>query len=261
MQVAVTSPGVETKEPRKERRRRATDRTQPSGPWSFDAEVTECFDDMLARSIPQYGAMREASFALGQRYVQPGTCVVDLGCSRGAALAPYVALFGDACRYVGVEASAPMADACRQRFAREITAGVVTIEEIDLREAYPDQTPSLTLSILTAQFVPIERRQRLMRCVYEHTLRGGALILVEKVLGSTAAIDDELVSRYYDIKEANGYSREAIARKRASLEGVLVPLTAQWNEDLLRGAGFRQIDCFWRYLNFAGWIAVKDGAR
>ena len=73
----------------------------------------------------------------------------------------------------------------------------------------------------------------------------------------TAAIDSTLVARYYDMKRANGYTTEEIDRKRLALEGVLVPLTGRWNEDALREAGYRQVDCFWRYLNFAGWLAVK----
>jgi tRNA (cmo5U34)-methyltransferase len=43
-----------------------------------------------------------------------------------------------------------------------------------------------------------------------------------------------------------------------ALEGVLVPVTAAWNEQLLKGAGFSQVECFWRWMNFAGWVAVKD---
>ena len=56
----------------------------------------------------------------------------------------------------------------------------------------------------------------------------------------------------------NGYSAEEIERKRLSLEGVLVPVTARMNEDLLRSAGFDQVDCFWRWANFAGWLAIRD---
>jgi tRNA (cmo5U34)-methyltransferase len=37
----------------------------------------------------------------------------------------------------------------------------------------------------------------------------------------------------------------------------MVPLTAKWNECLLRKSGFRQINCFWRWMNFAGQIALK----
>ena len=48
-----------------------------------------------------------------------------------------------------------------------------------------------------------------------------------------------------------------IRDKRKSLEGVLVPVTAKWNEDILRQCGFRKVDCFWRCLNFAAWVAIK----
>jgi hypothetical protein len=34
------------------------DATQPKGRWEFDESVTAAFDDMLARSIPQYKTMR-----------------------------------------------------------------------------------------------------------------------------------------------------------------------------------------------------------
>ena len=47
------------------------------------------------------------------------------------------------------------------------------------------------------------------------------------------------------------------ASRDLSLEGVLVPVTARWNEELLREEGFTSVDCFWRHLNFAGWVAVK----
>jgi len=65
------------------------------------------------------------------------------------------------------------------------------------------------------------------------------------------------VDLYYRMKESKGYSHDEIERKRLSLEGVLVPVTARFNEMLLRGAGFRQVDCFWRWMNFCGWVAVK----
>ena len=233
------------------------DKTQPEGRWSFDESVTACFDNMLARSIPQYDVMREATFELGKRFVQPETAIVDLGCSRGEALAPFVREFGVGNRYIGVEISAPMAAACRERFATLIASGLVDIRETDLRTGYPNAQASLTLSVLTAQFVPIEHRQRVLAAVYRNTVAGGAFLIVEKVLGSTAAIDEQMVGRYYDLKARNGYSREDIDRKRLSLEGVLVPITAAWNEDLLRGAGFDEVDCYWRWMNFAAWVAVK----
>lgn len=96
-----------------------------------------------------------------------------------------------------------------------------------------------------------------MQSIYNALNDGGAFVFVEKVLGNTSLLDSVLVKEYYALKSANLYTQEQIESKRKSLEGVLVPLTAAWNEDLLKQTGFKQIDCFWRQLNFAGWIAIK----
>lgn len=234
------------------------DHTLPGDKWAFDEGVTTVFDNMLARSIPQYEVMRQACFDLGSAYVQKGTDIVDLGCSRGEAMTRYIDRFGAYNRFVGLDVSEPMLDAARQRFEGMMRCGVVDIRRFDLREGYPSVKASLTLSVLTLQFVPIEYRQRIIRDIYKSTVSGGALLLVEKVLGATADLDALMVKTYYALKAQNGYSQDEIERKRLSLEGVLVPVTAAWNEELLRMAGFRQVDCFWRWMNFAGWVAVKE---
>ena len=233
----------------------------PAGTWAFDDEVTNVFDDMLERSIPQYDTMRGLVFELGKEFVPAHGTVVDLGCSRGGALAPFVATFGDQASYVGVEVSTPMLDACRKRFAPELAAGTMSLRDVDLRTGYPNVKATLTLSVLTLQFVAMEHRARVVREAYEHTAPGGAFVLVEKVLGNSE-LTDQLMSRlYHGLKRANGYGDEEIERKRLSLEGVLVPAAAHWNEDLLAGGGFEDVECFWRCLNFAGWIGIKSPPR
>jgi tRNA (cmo5U34)-methyltransferase len=226
--------------------------------WAFDGSVTDVFDNMLARSIPQYEVMREAVFDLGSRFVTPDAAIVDLGCSRGEALAPFVRTFGAANRFVGVELSPTMLAAARERFAEPIAKGIVDIRDLDLRSAYPPEQASVTLSVLTLQFTPIEHRPRIVRAVFEHTVPGGAFVLVEKVLASAARLNELFAERYHAMKGRHGYTTEQIERKRLALEGVLVPVTSRWNEELLRDAGFRQVECFWRWLNFAGWIGVRE---
>ena len=88
-------------------------------------------------------------------------------------------------------------------------------------------------------------------------LRVGVYTSTHGVRGNTFEIDDILVNKYYGMKKEHQYTEKQIKEKRKSLEGVLVPITAAWNEDLLRQTGFKHIDCFWRCLNFCGWIAIK----
>lgn len=225
--------------------------------WEFDKSVTDKFDDMLKRSIPQYEVMRDAVFSLGQSYRKVGTDIVDLGSSRGGAVNPFIKKYGAQNSYVLIEKSRPMFDVLKTRFGHLEDVNIVRILPNDIALDFPDLRASIILSILTIQFTPIEYRQHIIQNIYDSMVTGGAFIFVEKVLGSTAMIDDSMIAWYYYLKRANGYTKDEISKKKEQLSGVLVPVTAKWNEELLHMAGFKQVDCFWRWMNFAGWIAIK----
>lgn len=230
----------------------------PTGKWEFNQEVTDCFDEMLERSIPAYFDMRNLVSKIGMRYVQRRTSIIDLGCSTGEAVNPFIKEYGCQNNYRLYDVSKPMLEKTRERYKGWIEEGVVDVQEFDIRNGLPIHTfASVILSVLTLQFTPIEYRQKIVQSVYDALTPGGAFIIVEKVLGADHAIDSMMVDEYYKLKAENAYTQEQIAAKRKSLEGVLVPITARWNEEMLKGAGFAKIDCFWRFLNFAGWVAVK----
>jgi len=233
------------------------DKFKAEGKWKFNGEVAQVFDNMLQRSIPQYDTMRKAIFDLACKFITPGDNIIDLGCSLGESLSSLIAMYGAHNRYIGVEMAPEMLRLVRQRFADWIETGYVKIEDIDLRTDFPKKYAGVILSILTLQFIPIEYRQRVVSHCHYWLKTGGALILVEKVLGETAELHEIYIERYLQMKKDNGYSQEEIDRKRIALEGVLVPVTAAWNEQMLKAAGFKYMDCFWRWMNFAGWIAIK----
>lgn len=237
----------------------------PEGPWQFDEAVTACFTDMLVRSIPQLDVMRKAVYSLGCHFVHPGDHVLDLGCSLGDMLEPFVRKYGAYCSYTGIEVSAPMyAQACtrfRDWYVGDTYGDTgkvdVQILNLDLRYTYPDVQSALTLAVLTLMFIPLEYRLRTLRQIWLHTQPGGAVLVVEKILGSTADLAQLFIDEYHAFKQRSGYTREEIDRKALALQGVLVPMTAAWNEDALYKAGFAQVECFWRWCNFAGWLALK----
>ena len=227
------------------------DKTLPEGKWEFDSAVTEVFDNMLERSIPDYAGMRRVTTELAVKFAKPKSAIIDLGCSRGAALKPIHQELGDSVSYFGVEISEPMFEAAKKEVP------FAEILNTDLRYSYPPLRASVTLSVLTLQFIPIEYRQRIIQDVYDSTISGGAFLLVEKVLGADSFSNELFIDTYLKRKGENGYTEEQISRKRESLEGVLVPVTSDWNIELLRIAGFTHIDCYWRHLNFAAWVGVK----
>lgn len=227
----------------------------PDGPWRFDDGVTACFTDMLRRSIPDLDGMRAAVDRVAGAYLRPGDRVLDLGTAQGDAVAGLLATHGEVSA-VACECSAPMRRAAEERLCGAFP-GRVTVEDIDLRRGFPAGRFRVILCVLTLQFTPIEYRQRIVRSCFDALEPGGALILVEKALGSSARIDDLLTGQYLKYKQDNGYSTEDIERKRLALEGVLVPVTDRWNEDMLNHAGFCDVTSFWRWFNFVGWVGVR----
>lgn len=233
----------------------------PKGRWKFDEAVTDCFEDMLARSIPDLAGMRSLVSRLAASIVRSrgrgekgdGATIVDLGTSKGGALLSVRELLPKA-RLVGVEVSEPMLRAAKAAFNEDDLAD---IRRVDLRSDYPEERADVTLAVLALQFIPIEYRLEIVQRAFEKTKKGGAVIVVEKVIGGSAGIDRDLVNLYLEGKRLAGYPQGEIDRKRHALEGVLVPVTASWNEEILRLSGFREVDCFWRWLNFAAWIAKK----
>ena len=230
----------------------AKDNFVPTTKWEFNEDVTKVFDDMLERSIPSYNVMRKLCFQIGRNFIKDGL-VTDIGCSNGLAIEEFVKAFPNT-RFVCTDVSEPMLNACKLKYKDNPRVNVLYH---DLRNGMVSTDNDLVISCLTLQFTPIEYRQDIIQSVYDSLNNDGAFILVEKVLGNSAKLDNVFVNEYYNIKRENGYTEELIKNKRKSLEGVLVPLTADFNESLLRSCGFKKIDCFWRCLNFSGWIAIK----
>lgn len=229
------------------------DNVRPGEKWEFNEDVAACFANMLERSIPDYKSMRALVYKAGGRFIQPDTLVVDLGCSTGLAVEPFVEKYKDQNDFLLIDNAPAMADACRERFAGNPS---VRVEHGNVWNYLPfKDKASLVLSVLSLQFMPTAYRQRMIADIYDSMTPGGAFIFVEKIIGEN--LDDLMVELYYEMKRENGYTEEQIMEKRRSLENVLSPLKAEWNVDMLRAAGFRQVEMFWRCLNFCGWIAVK----
>lgn len=227
----------------------------PGGAWTFDDGVTACFADMLRRSIPDLDGMRAAVTRAACAYLPMGGRLLDLGTAHGDAVAAVLAARPDSTA-AACECSEPMRVAAHRRLA-EGFPGRVDVQGIDLRRGFPDGRYDVVLCVLTLQFTPIEYRHRIVRQCYEALNPGGALVLVEKVLGPSASIDEFLTGQYLKFKQESGYSADDIERKRLSLEGVLVPVTDRWNEDMLAHAGFRDVTQFWRWFNFVAWVGVR----
>jgi tRNA (cmo5U34)-methyltransferase len=111
--------------------------------------------------------------------------------------------------------------------------------------------------VLTLQFIRPLRREKLISDIFRGMRPNACLIVVEKVLGEDSVFNRQFIKYYYDMKRRHGYSEMEISQKREALENVLIPYKLLENRELLLKSGFRAVDVFFKWYNFAGIVAIK----
>ena len=226
--------------------------------FEFGRDTAAVFDDMLDRSVPHYRVIQEMVAELACDFARPETAIVDLGCSTGTSLVALDRILPPALdvRFIGIDSSEAMLAKARAKIASRGMRRPVELRCADLNAILPLQGVSVALLVLTLQFVRPLQRERLLRDVRRGLVEGGAVILVEKVLGDTPEFNRLWIDHYYRLKERNGYTRLEIAQKREALENVLIPYRLDENRELLARCGFSQADVFFKWYNFCGLVAT-----
>lgn len=224
----------------------------------FDETVAAVFDDMINRSVPGYRSVLAMTGALAKRHCRPGTAVYDLGCSLGGSTLAIAARVARAdCSIEAVDSSAAMIDRLRGRLAeRPDLRCPVRCRREDVMDTVVENASVAVLNF-TLQFVPPRRRGRLIERIFGGLEPGGILILSEKIAFEDPGLDARVTERYHRFKEAMGYSRLEISRKRTALENVLVPDTVGAHRRRLEAAGFAPVGVWFRCLNFISLVAYK----
>lgn len=229
--------------------------------FSFDAKVSAVFDDMVSRSVPFYAQTQRMLSELAFAFIPEHDGVVcDLGCSTGTTIDMLARHPGcpASLRFVGFDNSPSMLDESREKLGGLIDAGRADLREADLNEDFEIPTCNVAMLNWTLQFVRPLYRESLLRRVHDALAPSGALLMTEKVLVSDSFLNRSYIDFYYEYKRREGYTNEEIQRKREALENVLVPYRVEENTDILRRCGFRTVDVFFRWFNFAGFVAIKD---
>jgi tRNA (cmo5U34)-methyltransferase len=115
-------------------------------------------------------------------------------------------------------------------------------------------------ALFTLQFLTMAERRTLLSRISEGLIEGGGFLLVEKVCGEHSSFEDIWTELYWDFKRRQGFTPEQIIEKANSIRGVLKPLTTQENLELLCQTGFRRTEVFFKWYNWAGFLAVKTAA-
>ena len=229
------------------------------GRFQFDETIARAFADMIKRSVPGYGTILSMIGDIAERYSQPHSYCYDLGCSLGAAtLAMRHRIQATNCRLVAIDNSPAMVKRARAVIDAESHKIPVELFCADINDCAIERASMVVLNF-TLQFIPPQRRRRLIQRIYDGLLPGGILLLSEKIVFADARHQQLMTHLYHNFKRANGYSDLEIAQKRTALEKVLRPDSLECHRRRLNAAGFHDADIWFQCFTFASMIAVKPG--
>ncbi|MGJ0514702.1 MAG: carboxy-S-adenosyl-L-methionine synthase CmoA [Methylomicrobium sp.] len=229
--------------------------------FTFDERVATVFDNMVSRSVPFYTEVQRIQSDLIMEFLpEQDGLVCDLGCSTGTTI-EYIIKHPkcpQAAKFIGFDNSEPMLNKARAKLSSGVAEDRVSLRIADLSDL--NALPSCNVIILnwTLQFVRPIDREHLLKNIYSALKPGGVLFLSEKILSNDACLNRIYIDHYLQFKKSqSGYSDAENQRKREALENVLIPYRLEENYLLLERAGFKRIDTYFRWLNFAGLIAIK----
>ncbi len=227
------------------------------GDFVFDKKVADVFDDMVNRSVPNYNEIQRMIIEQSLQFIKPKTKVYDLGCSTATTLS-LLAKNVDArsVTFVGVDNSRQMIAKAGEKLRKHRLTNRVKLLCEDIVKVNV-QNSSAVIMTFTLQFVRPLYRDELIRKIYNGLTDGGCLLVVEKILADNSMLNRLYIDYYYNYKRRRAYSEMEISQKREALENVLVPYRASENMELFTRNGFEIADMFYKWYNWAGFIAIK----
>lgn len=224
--------------------------------WRFDENVAPIFDEHVKKSVPLYENMHDLISEISHWFIEDDTNVYDLGTSTGETIVNLSKRHKDKdVQYIGVDNSIDMISKARERVSDQKNINLFC-EDVT-KDNFKIENASYIVSMLTIQFIQQEKRERLLNKIYRGMNRGSGFVLVEKIIGNNARFDEMWIELYHDLKIKNGLTEKEVFNKSRSIRGVLKPYTVNENLEMLKRAGFNDVDMFLKWNNFAGFIAIK----
>ena len=219
----------------------------------FNDEVANVFDDMVNRSVPGYEFLVENIGVLAKKFYQPNTVIYDLGSSLCAcSLSILKKLENDKVNIFAVDSSEAMINTCKQNI-RDKQIKFIHSDILDINI----ENSSIVILNLTLQFIPLKKRNNLLKKIFSQLNKGGVIIITEKIRLDKKS-DDIFFKNFHDFfKQNNGYTKEEIDRKKIALSETMIIESEKIHENRFNDIGCLNFYKWFQCYNFVSWILIK----
>lgn len=221
--------------------------------FEFDEAVASVFDDMLDRSVPLYEENIFLISHLIDKLFPDGADIIDLGCSTANTL---LAIHKQNQNHslIGFDNAPAMLEMAQKKC--NAYGAKIDLKQADILNMNIPKS-DVIIANYTLQFIRPPKRLEFVKKVCDAVKENGYFIFSEKIVYNDAKFDKVMIDLYLDFKKSQGYSEFEISQKREALENVLIPYTEEENFQMIKQAGFKNIQTISKMGNFATFIAFK----
>ena len=222
--------------------------------WSFeDEKVVAAFDEHVSKSVPMYSEGHDLILRFSDYFTHKNSKIFEIGSSTGVfSNKIYERSKEKKVKVTGIDISEEMTKFANDKYSND---NCTFIFDDAINQDLSDS--DMIVAYYTIQFINSSKRQEIINKIYDSLNWGGAFFMFEKTRGMDARFQDMITSVYYDYKISEGYSLEEIMSKHLSLKGVLEPFSTKGNIDMLKRAGFIDINTIFKFVPFEGFLAIK----
>jgi tRNA (cmo5U34)-methyltransferase len=216
-----------------------------------DLVIASNYAETTERLVPGLRDLhRMAGLLLAERVPSNG-CVLVLGAGGGLELKAF-AQMQPSWRFTGLDPSAEMLNQARA------TLGDMA-SRVHLHEGYIDDAPEGPFDgatcLLTLHFLPEAERRRTLEQIRERLAPGAPFICAHHSFPDDEAGKQKWLARFAAFAVSSGMPASQFENIIAKMKEHLPVLSPQKDADLLRDAGFKNIEMFYCAFTFKGWVA------
>ncbi|MDR2333989.1 MAG: class I SAM-dependent methyltransferase [Burkholderiaceae bacterium] len=218
-----------------------------------DPTAVSSYAERTARIVPGLRDLHRMTGVLLAERAPANARILVLGAGGGLELKTFAEM-QSSWYFDGVDPSAEMLELARAALGP-------TASHVRLHEGYVDTAPKGPFDgatcLLTLHFLPPAERLKTLQEMHLRLKPGAPLVVAHHSFPSEAPVRDQWLARNAAFAAASGVPAAQAEGSIAAIKERLPALSPQQDVDLLREAGFTDIDLFYCAFTFKGWVARR----
>lgn len=220
----------------------------------FKSEEAQSYDEVIRRRIPLYAEIQSLMVSLLPFSKKEYIRVLDLGCGTGGTSVVLLKEFPLA-RVTGIDNSPAMLEVASGKVKQ--TTWRVDFLCQDIKRPLPQGEGrgeggfDAILAAFSLHYLNEEEKKELFAGCLAALKPGGVFIDAEAVLSQSEKVYQTYLEKWKEFQRSNGFSDEEIGTHMLKFIRDVKPVTVQRQAELMADAGFADVECYFKYLNWA----------